>query len=105
MLDADYPYTSGTTTKTGATCNFNPAKPLQKVLSYGPLISAPNASNSLISKGPIAISIAVERCNNFRYYTKGYLSQTPSSCQSTTSWSLTDHAVMIVGHETLPSGT
>ena len=103
MLDADYPYISGATNKAGATCNYNPSKPLQKVLTWGQLSSPSVASSSLTKNGPIAISISVANCRNFRFFTKGYLSETPLSCQPIIN--VIDHAVMIVGHETLPAGT
>ncbi len=63
MLETDYPYTSGSTGLTGATCNFDSSKPLQKVLSYG-YITPASAYTNLATKGPINIYVYAS-CSNF----------------------------------------
>ena len=102
MTDADYPYVSGTSGVNGAACLFDSTKPLQMVTSYN-WIAANQASTLLTSTGPINVYISVGNCNNFRFYRSGYLSKTPASCQPTGA--AVDHAVVIVGQETMPSGT
>lgn len=102
MTHADYPYVSGSTGLNGAACLFDSTKPLQKVTSYN-WIAANQASTLLASKGPITVYVSVGNCTNFRFYRSGYLSKTPASCQPAGPG--IDHAVVIVGQETMPSGT
>lgn len=91
MLTADYPYTSGKTTKPG-TCKIvkSKADTSLKVLSYNfPTGSSVSSISAALTLGPIAIALN-GNWSTFQLYSKGVYNDL--TCEATLN-----HAVVIVG--------
>jgi C1A family cysteine protease len=86
-LASDYPYTSGTTGKTG-TCNFVASKVAVKITGYKAVPTGESNLQTALNAGPVSICLAATR---FQTYTGGIL----KTCDNNV-----DHCVQGVGYDT-----
>ena len=91
MLEADYPYTSGTTLKSGS-CEYSASQSSGVAVTDYTNVT-PNSSSQMkaaLQQGPLAVAIEADK-RVFQTYSSGVLSS--SSCGTSL-----DHAVLAVGY-------
>jgi C1A family cysteine protease len=90
MLESAYPYTSGTTTKSGS-CTYDKTKGVVASISQTDVLTDTNSIMTAIAQQPVAVAIEADTAY-FQTYTSGVLTNN-AACGTTI-----DHAVTAVGY-------
>jgi C1A family cysteine protease len=93
--EASYPYTSGTTTKSGS-CMYNSSLGIQAVASWSTVGTDNTSIMNAIYQQPVSVAIEADTAY-FQTYTSGVLTNA-AACGTTL-----DHAVVAVGYGTDPT--